>query len=76
MKEYLRSKEDVLKELEVTESGLSSKESEARLEKNGKNKLAEGKKESLYIPFEATRECMKIMDECRKQMNLVYPFEK
>lgn len=34
-----------------------------------------GKKESSYIPFQATRECMKIMDECRRQMNLVYPFE-
>ncbi len=38
--------------------------------------IRQGKKESAYIPFEATRECMKIMDECRKQMNLVYPFEK
>lgn len=38
--------------------------------------IREGKKESSYIPFEATRECMKIMDECRRQMNLVYPFEK
>ncbi len=36
----------------------------------------QGKKESAFIPFEATRECMKIMDECRKQMNLVYPFER
>ncbi|MCH5321389.1 MAG: Gfo/Idh/MocA family oxidoreductase [Eubacterium sp.] len=35
-----------------------------------------GKTESSYIPFEATRACMQIMDECRKQMNLVYPFEK
>ncbi len=35
-----------------------------------------GKKESDYIPFEATRACMQIMDECRRQMNLVYPFEK
>lgn len=34
------------------------------------------KKESSFIPFEATRNCMKIMDECRKQMGLVYPFEK
>lgn len=35
-----------------------------------------GLKESKYIPFSATRDCMKIMDECRRQMNLVYPFEK
>lgn len=38
--------------------------------------IRNGKKESAYIPFEATRECMKIMDECRRQMNLVYPFER
>lgn len=38
--------------------------------------IRQGKKESSYIPFEATRECMKIMDECRRQMNLVYPFER
>lgn len=37
--------------------------------------IRQGKKESSYIPFEATRECMEIMDECRRQMNLVYPFE-
>ncbi len=35
-----------------------------------------GKKESDYIPFEATKNCMRIMDECRRQMNLVYPFEQ
>lgn len=33
------------------------------------------KKESDFIPFSATRDCMKIMDECRKQMNLKYPCE-
>ncbi|MGN1194154.1 MAG: Gfo/Idh/MocA family protein [Acutalibacteraceae bacterium] len=38
--------------------------------------ITQGKKESGYIPFKATRDCMLIMDECRKQMNLVYPFEK
>jgi len=51
MKEYLRGKEDVLKELEVTEAGLSASEAEVRLEKNGKNKLAEGKKESVLHRF-------------------------
>ena len=35
-----------------------------------------GKKESDYVPFASTRNCMKIMDECRRQMGLVYPFEK
>ena len=34
-----------------------------------------GKTQSQYIPFAATRACMKIMDECRRQMHLVYPFE-
>ena len=39
------------------------------------NEIKEGKTESLYVPFEATLNCMRIMDECRKQMGLVYPFE-
>ena len=51
MKEYLQSKEDVLNDLQVDENGLSTSEAEARLEKNGKNKLAEGKKESLIHRF-------------------------
>lgn len=38
--------------------------------------IREGKKESEFVPFESTRQCMRIMDECRRQMNLVYPFEK
>lgn len=35
-----------------------------------------GKTESAYIPHSATRDCMRIMEECRRQMGLVYPFEK
>lgn len=38
--------------------------------------IAAGKTESDFIPFSSTRACMQIMDECRKQMNLKYPFEK
>lgn len=38
--------------------------------------IREGKTESEYVPFEATLSCMSIMDECRKQMGLKYPFEK
>jgi predicted dehydrogenase len=35
-----------------------------------------GKKESDYIPHQATLDCMAIMDECRNQLGLKYPFEK
>lgn len=38
--------------------------------------IKQGKKQSSYIPLSATRDCMLIMDECRRQMNLVYPFEE
>lgn len=38
--------------------------------------IREGKKQSDYIPFEATLNCIKIMDVCREQMGLKYPFEK
>ena len=38
--------------------------------------IRQGKLQSDYIPFSATLDCLKIMDECRRQMNLIYPFEK
>jgi len=38
--------------------------------------IRQGRTQSAYIPFESTRSCMKIMDECRRQLQLVYPFER
>ena len=51
MKEYLRSSAEVLEEVATSENGLTAAEAEKRLEQNGKNKLVEGKKESLIIKF-------------------------
>ena len=51
MKYYLESNEAVLKEVNSSENGLTSTEAAARLEKNGKNKLAQAKKESLIKRF-------------------------
>ena len=51
MKEYLSSSSEVLAALGSTENGLAEEEAELRLSKNGKNKLAEGKKESLISRF-------------------------
>ncbi len=51
MKEYLRSYSEVLEENKTSQSGLSSSEALRRLEENGKNKLAEGKKDSLIKRF-------------------------
>ena len=51
MKEYLSSIRDVLENQKTTSEGLSSKEAESRLQKYGKNRLAEGKKESLFKRF-------------------------
>lgn len=44
---YSESIEKVLESTESRREGLSEREAEERLQKNGKNKLAEGKKESL-----------------------------
>ncbi|MBQ7548173.1 MAG: calcium-translocating P-type ATPase, PMCA-type [Clostridia bacterium] len=51
MKEYLRSFSEVLGDVGSGENGLSSSEAQSRLEKNGRNKLAEGKKVSLLSRF-------------------------
>ena len=51
MKEYLRSSAEVLDEVKSSTDGLSAAEAEKRLEQNGKNKLVEGKKESLIVRF-------------------------
>ena len=51
MKEYLKNVSQVYDEVKSGDNGLSSSEASARLEKNGKNKLAEGKKESLLPRF-------------------------
>lgn len=48
---YDMSKEDVLKELNTSEEGLSSAEAAKRLEVNGPNKLAEGEKISTFKKF-------------------------
>ena len=51
MKEYLIPFEDVLTANSSTADGISADEAARRLEQNGKNKLAEGKKESLFHKF-------------------------
>ncbi len=51
MKEYLSSSVEVLESVSSSNDGLSAAEAQSRLEKNGKNKLAEGKKESLLHRF-------------------------
>ncbi len=38
--------------------------------------IREGLVQSRYVPHKATVEVMQILDECRRQMGLVYPFEQ
>jgi len=51
LKHYCEDITNVLNETKSTVNGLSSQEAAARLEANGKNKLAEGKKDSLLKRF-------------------------
>ena len=51
MKYYCSEIDDVLHEVGSSRGGLSSEETEKRLAENGKNKLAEGKKDSLIKRF-------------------------
>ena len=48
---YLLKEEEVFKEVNSSPEGLSSAEAQRRLELNGKNKLEEAKKESLFKKF-------------------------
>ena len=48
---YLKSTQEALDELKTSETGLTAEESAQRLERDGKNKLAEGKKISLFARF-------------------------
>ncbi len=50
-KYYLEKNEDVFKSLNTSENGLSSDEAFKRLEKNGKNKLKEADKETMFQKF-------------------------
>ena len=51
MKEYLNGAVQVMEEYKTSRDGLSNAEAAVRLEHNGKNKLAEGKKESIIHKF-------------------------
>ncbi len=51
MKFYLEDSSHVLEEVASAPQGLTSEEASRRLEQNGKNKLAEAKKESLLSKF-------------------------
>ncbi len=51
MKHYLHSADEVFEHVSSSEKGLSSAQAEKRLEQNGKNKLAEAKKDSTLKKF-------------------------
>ena len=51
MKFYCENKEEVLKELKTSETGLSENEAGKRLEQNGKNRLEAAKGKSLIRRF-------------------------
>ena len=51
MKPYLEEKEAVFAETGSSMTGLKDAEAAARLERNGPNKLKEGKKDSLFVKF-------------------------
>lgn len=51
MKYYLENVDEVFRTVKSSENGLSEQEAVRRLQQNGKNKLAEGKKDSLVKRF-------------------------
>ena len=72
MREYLESKEDVLKKVNSSENGLSTREAQERLEKNGKNKLKEPPKDGIIKKFiKSLMDPMIIMLLCAALISLV-----
>ena len=51
MKHYLKSANDVMRTVDSNTNGLNSSEAAKRLATNGKNKLIEAKKESMFHRF-------------------------
>ena len=51
MKHYLHEVDEVFEAVNSSAEGLSSAEAEKRLQENGKNKLAEAKKVSMFSRF-------------------------
>lgn len=51
MKEYLKNTDEVLKDIESTQNGLTSEQAKQRLEKNGLNKLKEPPKDGIVKKF-------------------------
>lgn len=51
MKEYFAEKETVLREYNSSENGLTADEAKSRLDTNGKNKLAQGKRKLCFTNF-------------------------
>ena len=51
MKHYLHEVGEVFAEVKSSSEGLTTAEAEKRLEANGKNKLAEAKKVSMFSRF-------------------------
>ena len=51
MKFYCENIDTVLESTKSSAEGLTTAEAEKRLAENGKNKLAEGKKDSLFVRF-------------------------
>ena len=51
MKEYLKNTDEVLKDIESTQNGLTSEQAKQRLEKNGLNKLKEPPRDGIVKKF-------------------------
>ena len=64
-KEYLKSSEEILKELQTGKDGLSDEQAAQRLAQYGENKLQEGRKITMFERFvEELKDPMLIMLMC------------